>query len=265
MAERRMISKKITDTDAFLEMPLSSQALYFHLIQVADDEGFVANPNTVVRKIGANRNDYDLLIAKRFVIVFDTGICVIKHWRIHNYIQSDRFTPTVYVEERQQLEIKENKSYTEKQCIQNVYNLDTQYSIDKISLDEISLDNNAQARARTTNDFTEMVLDFFPCITVSDTVLTDSILAWLNYKKDKKQTYKESGVKILLNRLKKEIDEHGEQYVIDMIEWSMANNYQGLYAPKQSAKATAQKKSDDEYFGQYTAEDIERYRRRDNE
>ena len=119
MADRRMMSKKITDTDAFLEMPLSSQALYFHFIQNADDDGFVGNPNSIIRKIGANRNDYDLLVAKRFVLIFPTGICVIKHWRIHNYIQNDRYTPTTYLEEKSLLMIEDNKAYTER-CIQDV-------------------------------------------------------------------------------------------------------------------------------------------------
>lgn len=144
MAERRMISKKITDTDAFLDMPLSSQALYFHFIQNADDDGFVASPNSILRKIGANRNDYDVLVGKKFIIQFENGICVIKHWRIHNYIQSDRYIPTTYQEQLKELELKENKSYTLKneQCIQNVSNLYPQYSIDKDRLDKISIDNN---------------------------------------------------------------------------------------------------------------------------
>jgi hypothetical protein len=141
MAERRMISKKITDTDAFLDMPLSTQALYFHLIQNADDDGFVGNPNTIARKIGANKNDADLLIAKRYILVFESGIIVIKHWKIHNYIQKDRYIPTTYVDEKSQIALKTNNSYTEKnsldtKCIQNGYNLDTQYSIDKISIDK---------------------------------------------------------------------------------------------------------------------------------
>lgn len=123
MADRRMISKKITDTDAFLDMPLSTQALYFHFIQNADDDGFVGSPNSIIRKIGANKNDYDLLLAKRFIIEFPTGICVIKHWRIHNYIQNDRYSPTTYIDEKSMLEVQENKSYEiieNKKCIQNV-------------------------------------------------------------------------------------------------------------------------------------------------
>lgn len=143
MAERRMISKKITDTDAFLDMPLSTQALYFHFVQNADDDGFVGSPNSIIRKIGANKNDYDLLIVKRFVISFETGICVIKHWRIHNYIQSDRYTPTTYIKEKSTLSLEENKAYTQQEntkCIQNVSIMYTQDSIDKDSIDKNSID-----------------------------------------------------------------------------------------------------------------------------
>ena len=149
MAERRMISKKITDTDAFLDMPLTTQALYFHFLQNADDDGFVGNPNSIMRKVGASKNDYDLLMVKRFIIVFDSGICVIKHWRIHNYIQKDRYVPTTFIKEKAQLETEENGAYTE--CIQNVSNLYAQYSIGKDSIveDSIGKDSIEGERAPT--------------------------------------------------------------------------------------------------------------------
>ena len=137
MAERRMISKKITDTDAFLDMPLTTQALYFHFLQNADDDGFVGSPNSIMRKVGASKNDYDLLMVKRFIIVFDSGICVIKHLRIHNYIQKDRYVETTFLKEKAQLETEENGAYTE--CIQNVSNLYAQYSIGKDSIVEDSI------------------------------------------------------------------------------------------------------------------------------
>ena len=149
MAERRMMSKKITDTDAFLDMPLTTQALYFHFLQNADDDGFVGNPNSIMRKVGASKNDYDLLMVKRFIIVFDSGICVIKHWRIHNYIQKDRYVPTTFIKEKAQLETEENGAYTE--CIQNVSNLYAQYSIGKDSIveDSIGKDSIEGERAPT--------------------------------------------------------------------------------------------------------------------
>lgn len=137
MAERRMFAKTIIDSDAFLDMPLTAQALYFHLSMRADDDGFINNPKKIMRTIGANQNDYDLLLAKSFIIVFPDGICVIKHWRIHNYLQKDRYKPTVYQEHMNQLFLKNNKSYTlkpeENDCIQIVYNSDTQSRLGQYS------------------------------------------------------------------------------------------------------------------------------------
>ena len=136
MAERRMFAKTIIDSDAFLEMPLSTQALYFHLSMRADDEGFLNNPRKILRMVGASDDDLRLLLAKNFIISFDNGVIVIKHWKIHNYIQNDRFKHTVYQEERKMLSLKENNAYTlDTECIQNGYTLETQVSIGKVSID----------------------------------------------------------------------------------------------------------------------------------
>ena len=112
MAERRMFSKTIIDSDIFLDMPLSTQALYFHLSMRADDDGFVNNPRKIERMVGCGADDRKILIAKQFIIPFESGICVIKHWRIHNYIRNDRYKPTMYQEEKEQLLIEENKAYS---------------------------------------------------------------------------------------------------------------------------------------------------------
>ncbi|MCX0404572.1 hypothetical protein [Clostridium perfringens] len=111
MAERRMFSKTIIDSDIFLDMPLSTQALYFHLSMRADDDGFVNNPRKIQRMVGCGDDDIKLLIAKQFIIPFESGICVIKHWRIHNYIRNDRYKPTMYQEEKGQLLLEENNMY----------------------------------------------------------------------------------------------------------------------------------------------------------
>jgi len=113
MAERRMFTKKIIDSDAFLDMPLTSQALYFHLNMRADDDGFVNNPKKISRMVGATDDDLKLLLAKRFVLGFESGVIVIKHWRMHNLIRSDRYHKTEYEDEFARLEVKENGSYTE--------------------------------------------------------------------------------------------------------------------------------------------------------
>lgn len=112
MAERRMFAKTIIDSDAFLDMSLSTQALYFHLSMRADDDGFVNNPKKIQRMIGCGDDELKMLIAKKFIIPFESGICVIKHWRMHNYIRNDRYKETVYTEEKSRLFIEENKAYT---------------------------------------------------------------------------------------------------------------------------------------------------------
>lgn len=156
MAEKRMFTQKIIDSDAFLDMPLSTQALYFHLNMRADDDGFVNNPKRIQRTISASEDDLKLLIAKRFVIGFDCGVIVIKHWRMHNTLRKDRYNPTQYQEELSMLEIKDNNAYTEKipelpeptpegvatTWQPNGNQLATQYSIDKNSIGKESIEDN---------------------------------------------------------------------------------------------------------------------------
>ncbi|EGO6550319.1 DNA replication protein [Enterococcus faecalis] len=109
-----MFAKTIIDSDAFLDMPLSTQSLYFHLSMRADDDGFINNPKKIQRMVGCGDDDLKLLIAKRFILVFDSGVIVIKHWKIHNYIRNDRYKPTLYQEEKAELVEKNSKAYTFK-------------------------------------------------------------------------------------------------------------------------------------------------------
>ena len=124
-----MFAKTIVDSDAFLDMPLSSQALYFHLSMRADDDGFINNPKKIQRMIGCADDDLKLLLAKNFIIPFESGVCVIKHWKINNYIRNDRYKPTVYAEEKAQLQCKENGAYT--LGIPNGYQMETQVRLGK--------------------------------------------------------------------------------------------------------------------------------------
>lgn len=139
MAERRMFAKTIIDSDAFLDMPLSTQALYFHLSMRADDDGFINNAKKIQRMLGCTDDDLKILLAKNFIIPFETGVCVIKHWKIHNLIQKDRYKPTVYVEHKERLSLKNNNVYTmETLCIQDVSKVEPQVSIGKVSQVNIS-------------------------------------------------------------------------------------------------------------------------------
>ena len=110
---RRLFSTQIVDSDAFLDMPPTAQNLYFHLGMRADDDGFVGNPKKILRMVGGNDDDLKVLIMKRFVLAFESGVVVIKHWLIHNSIRKDRYNETQYLEEKSKIHIKENKSYTD--------------------------------------------------------------------------------------------------------------------------------------------------------
>lgn len=144
MAQRRMFAKTIIDSDAFLDMPHSTQLLYFHLAMRADDDGFINNPKNIMRMIGCKDDDLKILLTKKFLLPFESGVVVIKHWQVHNYIQKDRYTETKYKEEKAMLQLDENKAYTMKTegCIQNVYNMDTQVR-DRLELgkENIEIDN----------------------------------------------------------------------------------------------------------------------------
>lgn len=154
-----MMSKKIIDTDNFLDMPQSTQCLYFHLLLRADDDGFIQSPKSIMRITGCKDDDLKLLIAKGFVIGFETGVIVIRHWRIHNYVQSDRYSKSE-LPEAKSVELK-NKVYEvveppinpdntcmDTKCIQNGYNLDTQIRIDKIREEE----NRIETLCHVTHD-----------------------------------------------------------------------------------------------------------------
>jgi hypothetical protein len=169
MAERRMFAKTIIDSDAFLDMPMSTQALYFHLSMRADDDGFINNPKKIQRTVGAGDDDLKLLIAKHFIIPFESGIVVIKHWKIHNYIQNDRYKKTVYQEERNLLEVKENGTYTVKSdipelldtdCIQDGYTLEAQVRLgkDRLDQDSIGKDSMDESAKPTVKKFTPPTL-----------------------------------------------------------------------------------------------------------
>ena len=140
MAQRRMFSKQITDTDAFLDMPATSQNLYFHLNMHADDDGFLGNAKTIRRMVGASEDDLKMLVAKQFILVFPDGVSVIRDWHIHNYIQKDRYHPTIYQDDKSQLEVSRNKQYLlvgerhkelDTDCIHDVSKTDTQSSLVK--------------------------------------------------------------------------------------------------------------------------------------
>lgn len=156
---RRMFSDKVVETDKFLDMPVSTQNLYFHLCMHADDDGFLGNPKTITRSIGGQQDDLTHLIEKGYVIVFEDGTVAITDWFVHNYIPKDRYHKTVYQDNKKKLELSETKQYRlvtgspivqDTESKQDVYNMDTDciqdvnkvYTEDKLSKDKLSKDNN---------------------------------------------------------------------------------------------------------------------------
>lgn len=146
MAERRMFAKSIVLSDVFLDMPMSARCLYFTLGMLADDDGFVGSPRSIMRQCGASTDDLQILLAKRYVLGFESGVIVIKHWKINNYLQNDRHRDTTYLEELGTLTLDQKNAYTERikgqesdPCIQDGYILDTQDRIGKVSIGKVNI------------------------------------------------------------------------------------------------------------------------------
>lgn len=147
MAERRMMSKSIIKSDAFLDMPATTQNLYFHMLLDADDDGFINAPKSIMRMIGAKDDDMKVLTAKQFVIPFESGVVVIKDWKIHNYIQNDRYKPST-LPERDLLNIQKDKTYTLKG---DVSNMDTK-CIQTVSIGKDRLGKDRIGKVREGKD-----------------------------------------------------------------------------------------------------------------
>ena len=177
MAEKRLFSKKIVESDAFLEMRAAARCLYFSLGMNADDDGFVGAPKGIMRLNGATQKDLETLINRRFILRFESGVVVLKHWFAMNYIPKDRYTPTTHIKERSLLVLDENKVYIEKEkadrkfenpvdklyteCIQNDDKMYTQNKLNKNKLNYNITSARAHAREKTKNDFGAFDLEKF--------------------------------------------------------------------------------------------------------
>ena len=153
-----MFAKTIVLSDAFLDMPLSARCLYFTLGMLADDDGFINSPRSIMRQCGASDDDMRILLARKFVLAFESGIIVIKHWRINNYLQKDRYNETKYLDEKKQLEIDKNGSYHQSMYTQSVY---TQDRLGKDSIGKDSIEDRAPLEPVPLNDGT----DWLPTLT----------------------------------------------------------------------------------------------------
>ena len=143
MAERRMFAKTIIDSDAFIDMPVTARLLYYDLAMRADDDGFVNSPKKIMRMVGASQDDLSILVMRKFLIPFDNGVVVIKHWRIHNYIRKDTYNETPYIDEKAQLILDENNAYKLAPSTSRLLTVDepsTQLRLGKDRLGKVSIE-----------------------------------------------------------------------------------------------------------------------------
>lgn len=245
MAERRMFAKKITESDAFLDMPSSTQMLYFHLSMNADDDGFVNNPKKIQRMCGASDDDFKLLLAKSFVLLFESGVIVIKHWKMHNYIQADRYRPTDYVEEKSMLGLKKNKAYTldvnkmDTKCIQDV-------SVGKDSIGKVSIDKSSIVKNSKDKDIKEKDIDlsiskkktvYYP----DDEMLESAFQEYLTMrKKIKKPICTDMALHRAMNTIER-LSKGDNNLAVKILNQSVDHCWQGLFALKDNEPHSANK------------------------
>ena len=248
MAERRMFTKKITDSDAFTGLPPTTQALYFHLCMNADDDGFNNKIRQAMFNAHADLNDYNLLIQHRFIIPFeDKGVIVIKHWRLHNIIRNDRYHRTEYVEEKARLILKENGVYTESDnqvttmCQPSDNQMETEVrlgkdSIGKDSIDKGSIDNippyippkGKEPKKQTAAELRKVFNSLVEESDLSD-ALKIKMYEWLDYKSQIKNQYKSpDGFSKLLTQVSKKALEFTDTEVIRVMDDTMAAGYKGI-------------------------------------
>ena len=160
MAERRMFAKTIVLSDAFLDMPLSARCLYFTLGMFADDDGFVNSPKGIMRQAGCSEDDMKVLLAKKFLLAFESGVIVIKHWRINNYLQKDRYNPTKYGDEKATLSLDENGAYQTAKALPEPMYTQEVYTQDRLGKDRLGKDNSIENRKRFTAPTIEDVIAY---------------------------------------------------------------------------------------------------------
>lgn len=221
MGERRMFTRKITESDAFLDMPSSTQMLYFHLAMNADDDGFVNNPKKIQKMCGAADDDFKLLIAKSFVILFDSGIAVIKHWKMHNYIQSDRYKPSDYVEEKSMLGIKKNKAYT----------LDESKMEIRCISDSVKKEKKPKESKKIEEDIEKRKLPYYP----NDSLLEEAFQEFLLMrKKIKRPLATKQALTRMMNKIQR-LSVGDNELAIKIINQSTDHCWQDVYELKKDS------------------------------
>ena len=239
MAKKRMFRLDVLETDAFMDMPLTTQALYFHLNLRADDDGFVANPKMITRNIGASMDDLNLLIAKRFVLLFEDGVIVIKHWRLHNNLTTNRYQETKFIEDKSFLLIKDNGAYSldhgepiddthyievgKRETRQRRATVSSKTAKDKIRIDKNRLDKNSIDKNTV----------YYP----NDELLDNTFKDYVKMRKAIKAPMTDRAITLAMNKLE-ELSGGDTALAVEIINQSILNSWKGLFPLKQERQQT---------------------------
>lgn len=221
MAERRMFSKPLTSSDLFLEMPKDAQLLYFHLALDADDDGFINSSNKIIRCVGCQKSDMEVLIKKGYLKLFESGIAVIVHWKIHNYIQKDRYKETIYQKEKQQLVLYGKKYVTKDEYTQSVSNEDT--SCVSILETQDRLDKNNEEQNRLELDG---ILE-----KIENKKVREKFESFVKMRENNSSPLTPDALKILINKAEKLTTGfvNQDETIIKILEKSIINNYKDIF------------------------------------
>ena len=221
MAERRMFSKPLTSSDLFLEMPKDAQLLYFHLALDADDDGFINSQNKIIRCVGCQKSDMEVLIKKGYLKLFESGIAVIVHWKIHNYIQKDRYKETIYQKEKQQLVLYGKKYVTKDEYTQSVSNEDT--SCVSILETQDRLDKNNEEQNRLELDG---ILE-----KIENKKVREKFESFVKMRENNSSPLTPDALKILINKAEKLTTGfvNQDETIIKILEKSIINNYKDIF------------------------------------
>lgn len=233
MARKRMFDIEVVDTDLFLDMPQSTQNLYFHLGMRADDDGFVSNPKKIIKLVGANDDDLKVLIAKKLIIPFESGVIVIRHWKLNNYLRKDRYIETIYKQEKSLLNEDENGVYELGIPDDNQTSTVGLPSKEKNSIEENSIEENRKGKKikkeKKSTEFDELINSNF-----TDEDLKNTIYEFIKMRKAIKKPLTTRGLELMINKLYKLTTNIDEQ--IEILNNSIMNNWQGIFPLKQNIK-----------------------------
>ena len=247
MAEKRMFSNRVIDTDEFLEMPATAQMLYFHLSMNADDDGFVGKPKTIMRMCRASQDDLTVLLGKQFVISFDTGVIVIRHWKIHNYIRKDMYHPTIYEKEKEMLSLDKSDAYSlepQDEAVTSPLQVRNESvtrplrirdesvtsplqvrNVDKNSIEKVREDKVREDKKRKEDLFETLL----PSYQISEP-LADKIREYLRYRKEQHRfTFQEISLNAFLKKAEKAEQQYGSTAVMSCFDKTMTNGWKGVF------------------------------------